>query len=119
MNKKMIAGGALAVLIAAVGTTGVVMAQQQSGEAPALTEAQAIEIALAEVPGDVQELELERDDGIQIYEIEILTADGQEMEVEIDASNGTILEVEADNDDDHDGDDDDDDDDNDGNKSRT
>jgi uncharacterized membrane protein YkoI len=67
-----------------------------------LTEMQAVEIALAEVPGEVQETELEREDGVLVYEIEILTADGVEMEVEINADSGEILEIEAEDDDDDD-----------------
>ena len=43
----------------------------------------------------------------QIWEVEILTADGQEMEVEIDAQTGNILEIEAEDDDDDDDSDDD------------
>lgn len=103
MNKKLITGGIVAGLLASVGAAGVVAAQA-TGEAPGLTEAQAVEIALAEVPGDVQETELEREDGMQVYEVEILTADGVEMEIEIDANTGEILEVEAEDDDDDDDD---------------
>lgn len=99
MNKKWITGGVLAGLLATAGTAGVVVAQSAT-EAPGLSEAQAIEIALAEVPGEVQEAELDREDGVQIYEIEILTADGVEMEVEIDAETGAILEIEAEDDED-------------------
>lgn len=104
MTKKLITGGLLAGLLATAGTAGVVAAQSAT-EAPGLTEAQAIEIALAEVPGEVQEAELEREDGGQVYEIEILMADGMEMEVEIDANTGDVLEVEAEDDDDDDDDD--------------
>ena len=106
MDKKLIIGTAVAGVLLASGAIGAATAQSASG-AVALDEAKAIEIALAEVPGTVQETELEREDGKQVYEIEILTADGREMEVEIDAETGTVLEVEADGDD-HDDDDDDD-----------
>ncbi|MBO6758996.1 MAG: PepSY domain-containing protein [Roseibium sp.] len=102
MDKKLITGGVVASMLLAMGGMGAVSAQ--SADAPAaLSVTQAIEIALAEVPGAVQETELEREDGRQVYEIEILTADGVEMEVEIDANTGAVLEIEAD-----DGDDDDD-----------
>lgn len=111
MNKKLITGGVLAGLALATGTAGVVAAQS-AAEAPALSEAQAIELALAEVPGEVLETELEREDGMQVYEIEILGADGVEMEVEINAATGEILEVEAEDYDDEDDDEDDDDTDN-------
>ena len=43
----------------------------------------------------MQEVELERHRSTQIYEIEILAADGTEMEVEIDAKTGNVLMVEA------------------------
>ena len=65
-----------------------------------LSEEQAVEIALLEVPGEVQEIELEKDGGLMVYEIEILDADGQEFEVEIAADTGDVIEVEAE--DDHD-----------------
>lgn len=113
MKTKSILLGAVATLIAAGSGVGLAIAQQ-TGDAPAITEAQAIEIALAEVPGEVRETELEREDGMQVYEIEIRTADGAEMEVAVDASNGTVLEVEADDADDGDDADDDDSDDDDG-----
>jgi hypothetical protein len=37
-------------------------------------------------------VELEREDGCPVYEIEILTADGVEMDVEIDANTGAVLQ---------------------------
>ena len=67
---------------------------------PKMTEEQAIEIALLEVPGEVQEIELETEDGATVYEIEIIKADGKEYEVEIAADTGAVLEVEAEDDDD-------------------
>lgn len=97
MNKKLITGGIVASLLAATGAAGI-LTTQANAETPALTEAQAVEIALAEVQGDVQETELDREDGMQVYEIEILTADGVEMEVEINADTGEVLEVDAEDD---------------------
>ena len=94
MDKKLIAGGTLAGLIAVGGVVGMVSAQT-AAEATGLTEAQAIEIALMEIAGDVQETELESEDGIQVYEIEIVAEDGTEHEVEIDANTGEVLTVEA------------------------
>lgn len=95
MNKTTLAGGAAIGLIAALGLAATVSAQTVAAET-GLSEAEAIEIALMEVPGEVQEVELEREDGMQVYEVEILTAEGVEMEVEINADTGDILEVEAD-----------------------
>ena len=103
MNKTFVAGGALAGLVLTGAVAGTVSAQT-AADATGLSEEQAIEIALLEVPGDVEEVELEKDDGVMIYEIEILGADGQEFEVEIAAADGTIIEIEVE--DDHDDDDD-------------
>jgi uncharacterized membrane protein YkoI len=97
MSKTFITGGLVAGLLAIAGTAGFAT-MQANAETPTLTQAQAVEIALAKVPGEVQETELEREDGVQVYEIEILTADGVEMEVEINADSGEILEIEAEDD---------------------
>jgi uncharacterized membrane protein YkoI len=48
------------------------------------------------VAGDVIEVELEEDDGVLVYEIKVLTAQGRVREVKIEASTGKVLEVEDD-----------------------
>lgn len=48
-------------------------------------------------PGDVIEVELERDKGRWIYELEIIRADGALIELEIDASDGSLLSIEGQN----------------------
>ncbi|MEO0980285.1 MAG: PepSY domain-containing protein [Pseudomonadota bacterium] len=103
MDKKLICGTVAAGMLLVTSAIGAHSAQSVPAAAN-LDMTKAIEIALKEVPGTVQESELEKEDGKQVYEIEILTADGQEMEVEIDAATGAVLEIEADG-----GDDDDDD----------
>ncbi|MGV2974011.1 PepSY domain-containing protein [Roseibium alexandrii] len=103
MNMKIIAGTVVAGMVLATGAVGAVAAQTATSPT-SFTEAQAIEIALKEVPGTVQETGFEREDGKEIFEVEIVTADGVEMEVEIDAASGTVLEIEQD--DDYDDDDD-------------
>ena len=50
--------------------------------------------------GRVIELELDRDDGMWIYELEVLTPEGQIYEMEIDAATGDVLEIERDREDD-------------------
>lgn len=110
MNKNLIAGGALAGLVVAGGVAGMVSAQSVAN-ATGLTEDQVIEIALQELPGEVEEVERERYRGLDFYEVEILTADGGEVEVKIAAETGEILSVKEDADDcdkDHDEDHDDD-----------
>ncbi len=65
----------------------------------------AIEAALAVVNGTVEGFELENDDGLAYYEIEI--KDGRsEHEVEVNAKDGSILKVDSDNDDDNEDEDD-------------
>lgn len=97
MNKKLITAATLSTLIAAGGIVGSVSAQT-AATATGLTEAEVIEIALTEVPGEVVEVEFETENGDDIYEIEILTADGEEIEVEIDANTGEVLEIEEERD---------------------
>lgn len=94
MNKKLMIGGALAGLALAGGIAGMVSAQS-AASATGLTEAQVIEIALSEVPGDVIEVEREHENGIQSFEVEILGTDGIEHEVEIAAHTGEILGIES------------------------
>jgi uncharacterized membrane protein YkoI len=95
MTKKLILGGALGGLILAAAAAGAVSAQSTE-QTQLIGTQKAIEIALAEVPGEVAETELERDDSPPVYEIEIVTAEGVEMEIEIDAKTGEVLEVEQD-----------------------
>jgi len=58
--------------------------------------AQILAVAAAHAPGRVIEVELERDDGRWIYEVELLTAAGRLVEMEIDGATGRIREIEAD-----------------------
>jgi uncharacterized membrane protein YkoI len=95
MNTKLIAAGALSGLVLTGSIAGMVSAQT-AATATGLTEAQIIEIALTEVPGEVTEVELENRRGKAIYEVEILSADGTEMEVILAADTGDILKTRAD-----------------------
>lgn len=45
-------------------------------------------------PGRVIEVELERDDGRWIYELELVAPDGRILEIEIDAATADILDIE-------------------------
>jgi uncharacterized membrane protein YkoI len=49
-------------------------------------------------PGRVIELELERDDGRWVYELELVSPEGFIYEVEIDAASGKVLDVEREED---------------------
>lgn len=69
----------------------------EAGEILPLSE--ILQAAEATHPGRVIELELERDDGRWIYEMELVTRDGRIYEMEIDAATGTVLEIEREEDD--------------------
>jgi len=45
-------------------------------------------------PGEVIEVELERDDGRWLYEVKLLTPAGVLMEMELDAATGALIELE-------------------------
>ena len=54
-------------------------------------------LAQARVPGEMLEVELERDDGRILYEIKILaSANGRVREVKLDAHTGALIEIEDD-----------------------
>ena len=90
-----------------VAAVGVAFAAAQ-GLAGAAGIEEAVQIALAAVPGDVIETESEMEHGREVIEVEIQTADGV-VSVEVDAATGEILEIEEEEQDDEDDEDQDDD----------
>lgn len=62
----------------------------------AITVEEAKRIALEQVPGVVYAVELDSDDGIAYWEIEIRANDGALYDVEIDADSGRVIEVDRD-----------------------
>lgn len=65
-----------------------------------VTEQQAIDTALARVPGQVLGTELEDEDGVIAWEVEIAaTTDGSEHELTIDATSGEVLSLAEDDED--------------------
>lgn len=94
-----IAVATLLVALSLVAAT-VAFGQEQTPTA-AITEAQARAIALNAVPGTVVEVELEREGGRSLYEVEVQPrAGGRVVGVEIDAMTGVIVETEVEDDDD-------------------
>lgn len=57
----------------------------------------AIQIALQQVPGQVIKVELDIDNGVLVYEIDILTPSGI-YEVHVHAATGQVLKVEREDD---------------------
>lgn len=77
---------------------------------PALiSEDRAIELALAQVAGTVEDVDLERKGDTRYYLVEIETEDGKEAQVQIQAASGKVMSItwgdDDDNDDDGDADD--------------
>lgn len=63
----------------------------QRGEVRPLSE--VLTVARAKVPGEVVKVELDREDGIWVYEIKVLTASGRVRELDIDAKTLAIIKV--------------------------
>jgi uncharacterized membrane protein YkoI len=61
----------------------------------ALSLAQILRLARREVPGEVLDVELEREHGRLVYEIEILTPAGRVRQLILDARTGALLQREG------------------------
>lgn len=73
---------------------------EQKGDKPrktVITAQEAGEIALKEFSGEIDEIELDEEDGRLIYEVEIERGE-QEAEIEIDAYTGEVIIIEIDED---------------------
>lgn len=57
--------------------------------------ASVLNVLEARFKGQVIEVELERDDGIAIYEIEMIGPQGQVVEFEVDAASGELIGIEG------------------------
>lgn len=64
----------------------------EHGETRSLSE--ILRLALRAVPGEVLEVELEREHGRLVYQVEILARTGRVREVTLDARSGAVLGVE-------------------------
>ena len=58
--------------------------------------AQILTVVQPHVPGDVIEVELERDDGVWKYEVKVLTQSGRVRKLYLDARNATVLKIKDD-----------------------
>ncbi|WP_071394219.1 PepSY domain-containing protein [Bacillus tuaregi] len=63
-----------------------------------ITMQQAKDIALQRVPGQVQHVDMDLENGVLVYEVFVLTPDNRIFEVEILAKSGRILKVDQEND---------------------
>lgn len=113
-NRRTIFGAVVVALTVLVVAGGGLALAQDSGSSPleygdddsispsnvSLSEEEAIDIATAEANGTVEEVELEREDGTPVYEVELVASDGAETEVTVHANDGTVLEIESEAEDD-------------------
>ncbi len=97
-SKKLIATAAVAGVLAA-GT--LAYADNLQSYEGALPIQQASELALNIVPGTIIEAELEREDGVLIWEVEVVNGENQTVELMLDAMSGELLGQEIDDDDHH------------------
>jgi uncharacterized membrane protein YkoI len=62
-----------------------------------ITKQQAQEIAIKRVPGTIQHVDMDLENGVLVYEVFILTPDNRIFEVEIIARTGKVLKIEQEN----------------------
>ncbi|MCG5214740.1 PepSY domain-containing protein [Streptosporangium sp. KLBMP 9127] len=111
MRKPLIiTTAALVAALAAFG--GVALADETPSpvSAPKVSLDQAVKTALGTVAGGwVESADFDRDGDRQVWEIDVITADGAERELAVDAATGKVLSAnDTDGDDDSDDDDQDD-----------
>lgn len=58
--------------------------------------ARILEIVRRDTPGEVLEVEQDDDDGLQTYEVQILTPDDRRIEIKLNARTGAIIERDED-----------------------
>lgn len=63
----------------------------KSGEIRPLTDVLAV--ARDKLPGEVIKVELDRDDGVWVYEIKVLTSSGKRREIEINAQTLAVIKI--------------------------
>ena len=96
MNIKTLAIGAAVIAMAFAGTK-YVFAQSTVDTSTAtpveivIEQAAAEEIALKAVSGTIYKVEAETDDGREIFEVYVISENGQVTEVEIDRQTGEVL----------------------------
>ncbi|KKB38632.1 PepSY domain-containing protein [Bacillus thermotolerans] len=99
-RKLFITGVAGAIILGGAIGVGAVSSE------PAISFEKAKEAAVNQVNGTIESIELEEDDGLLKYDIEVNGSDRSgDKEVEVDAASGKVMNVEDDRDDDDDRDD--------------
>ncbi|GAB4074785.1 hypothetical protein GCM10028778_22880 [Barrientosiimonas marina] len=113
MKKGILTTGIAATLIGGsiAGTSAFASSgSQDDAKEAAITEEEAINTALEEVPGKAIETDLDDEDGETVYEVDVKGEDGKMWDLDINAQNGDVLQKHADDDEGRDEDEDDGDD---------
>lgn len=83
------------LLMFGMGMLGVSFGEEL--QSPALDMRQATEIVIGQFPqARILEIELDREHGKLVYEVELITAEGQKREVHVNATTGRIEKIEHD-----------------------
>ena len=69
------------------------IAQEAVAKGQILPLAEVLARVQAIQPGRVVEVELEQDEGLMVYEVELVTPDGRLIEVDLDAATGALVEM--------------------------
>lgn len=72
------------------------LARDAVGRGQIMTLSDILKAVKARHPGRVIEVELDEEDGILTYEIDMVTSDGRLVEIEVDAATGVVLEIDED-----------------------
>lgn len=72
------------------------LARQLHAQGEILSLERIAELATAQRPGTLIDVELEREDGMWVYEAEILDPEGRAWELELDARTGAVIKLERD-----------------------
>ena len=93
----------LAALLAAAPTPHALAGKDDHIEARELLQrgeivplARILDVVQKRVPGDVIEVELEREDGLWEYKVKVLTPTGRVRKLYLDARNGAVLKIKDD-----------------------
>ena len=78
-------------------TTAVDPLSEDKRAEAGITAAEAIQIGFAAVPGELDELELDTENSVLVWELDIYSDEGGRYELKIDATTGDIVQQKRDN----------------------
>lgn len=56
----------------------------------------AMDIAVQQIPGEIVKIELDRDNGRLVYEVDVINMQGVKYEIEIDAQTARVIKLKRD-----------------------